>query len=88
MRNHEPLVLFGLSEKTRGFSFPPDAVESDISESFNPEPTAKAERADAFVSAGTACNGLGALASDPFAVDSGLSDPAWNMCCVIHGLNF
>ena len=42
--------------------------------SFNPEPTAKVERADASVSAGTVGTRIGALAPDTFAVGSGLNE--------------
>ena len=45
--------------------------------SFNPEPTAKVERAEASVSAGTVGTCIGPLAPDTFAVGSGLNDSVW-----------
>ena len=47
---------------------------TDRTGSFNPEPTAKAERAEGSVSAGTVGTRIGPLAPDAFAVGSGLND--------------
>ena len=59
--------------------------------SFNPEPTAKEERANAPVSAGPVGTRIGALAPDTFAVGSGLNDSVWPARgltgCQSHGSN-
>ena len=58
----------------------PRAPIGETFESFNPEPSAKAERADTSVSAGPVGTCIGALAPDTFAVGSGLNDSVWAAC--------